>query len=219
MISSCLHLMQNTGNTRGDYMDPFTIGLVISAIGGVVDIVGKHKQGEYEREQARIQADRNAQQIGWQETEADWNKQNIGWQKEDLEKDKRASVGTLLTNTAAMGVGGPLVSSAKGNMLGEYNRALSQMDEQIGRIDTQKGWMGQQKSWGSEDLTSFTDQSKWNQGFGITSTLLTAGANVGFAAYQNSLYQKPAKAVKSIDSSTYRTQMFDNYKKYGSLGI
>ena len=210
--------MQTTGNTRGDYMDPFTIGLVISAIGGAVKLYGQAKQGEYEREQARLQAERNSQQIGWQETEADWGKENIGWQKEDLNRDKRASVGTLLTNTAAMGVGGPLVSSAKGSMLGEYNRALSRMDEQIGRIDTQKGWLGQQRSWGAADLATFSDQSKFNQRMGMTDTLLTTGANIGFGAYQNSTYNKSSASVKRIDSSTYRTQMFDNYKKYGSLG-
>ena len=209
--------MQITDNTRGDYMDPFTIGLVISAIGGAVKLYGQAKQGEYEREQARLQTERNSQQIGWQETEADWGKQNIGWQKEDLERDKRGAVGTLLTNTAAMGVGGPLVSSAKGNMLGEYNRALYRMDEQIGRIDTQKGWLGQQRSWGAADLATFSDQSRFNQSMGITDTLLTTGSNIAFGAYQNSNYNQPAKSMKRVDSSTYRTQMLSNYKKYGSL--
>jgi len=185
-------------------MDPFTISMILSAIGGGISLIGQAKQGEYERAQAELATQRNAEQIGWQQD-------ILGNQSEDLERDKRGSVGTLLTNTAAMGVGGPLVSAAKGSMIGEYNRALSRIDTQSKQLDIQKGW-------GAADLNTFEDQSKWNQGMAMTNTLLTTGANMGFSMYQNSFNKAPSNTGVKRGSDAYYSLMGSNIKQSGGIG-
>jgi len=183
-------------------MDPFTIGMLLSVVGGGMQIYGNMKQGAYEREQARLQAERNAQQIAWQ-------KEQLGWQSDDLERGKDAAVGTLLTQTAAMGISGPSVDQAKGTTIGEFNRALS-------RIDQQQGMLDKQKNWGSADLDSFLKQSQTNQMFNNMSTLLTTGANLGFGAYQMNLAKPPAQSPPT-SASYYRPLMYKNYSKNGSI--
>lgn len=183
-------------------MDPFTIGLLLSVVGGGVQMLGNMKQGAYEREQARLQAERNAQQVAWQ-------KEQLGWESADLERGKEAAVGTLLTNTAAIGISGPSVQQAKGTTIGEFNRALS-------RIDQQQGMLDKQKNWGSADLDSFIKQSQTNQMFNNMSTLLTTGANIGFNAYQMNLAKPPAQS-SSTAASYYRPLMYRNYSKNGSI--
>ncbi len=151
-------------------MDPFTIGLILSAVGGGIQIAGNVKQGQYERAQAEREYEIAKRQQQWQREEMDWN-------IEDAQRQKESAVGTLLTNTAALGIAGPSIDQAKGTTIGEYNRAIS-------RIETQKDWTREQDAWMKENLDMFKKQSRANQTFSNVSTLLTTGSNMAFGYYQ-----------------------------------
>lgn len=145
-------------------MGPFAIATLLSLASGGLQMWGQASQGAAQREQAKLQTQRSAQQARWQ-------KDQITYQQEDLNRQKGASMGTLLTNSAALGIGGATVSSQKGFMVDDYNRVFSQMENQKSQIDTQVGW-------GREDLGSYLKQSKTNQFLGMTGSLLGTAGNI-----------------------------------------
>ncbi len=138
--------------------------MLLALASGAVSIAGQSVQGRYERERAALETARANQQIGWQQ-------EQIGWQQDDLGRQKDAAVGSLLTHSYALGIGGPSVSQGMGTAVGEFNRAIS-------RMETQKDWTNIQKGWNEDDLASFQKQSRINQWLGIGGSLLTTGANV-----------------------------------------
>jgi hypothetical protein len=193
-------------------MDPVTLTLLVLSAGA--SIGGAISQGKAERKQARTNQQRaevagtwNDQKLEWDKQQMDWQQQQIDWlnaqladQQEDLGRQAERDDATLLTQSAAMGIMGPMVDQARGYTAGEYNRAISRLQEQIGRnetqkswIDTQKGWVdtqGQwadiQQQWGVDDYQSLIDQSYVNQAFNIGTTLLGTGANIyGWGANEN----------------------------------
>lgn len=173
-------------------MDLITILTLASAASNVI---GAHVQGKSERERNRIATERANQQIGWQN-------EQLQWGKDDLEKQKEAAVGSLLTQSAALGIGGPSVDAAKGYTIGEYNRAMSQVDKQI-------GWNNQQLGWNKEDMNLFNQQSRFNQSVGIGSSLLTMGTNL-YGNAENKKYKSLYEDAKKNYTNTFNS---------GGLGI
>lgn len=136
---------------------------ILALASAAANIIGAHYQGNSERERNKDATERANRQIGWQN-------EQLQWGKDDLGKQKEAAVGSLLTQSAALGIGGPSVDAARGYTIGEYNRAISQVGKQI-------GWNNQRSGWNTEDMSLFNDQSRFNQAVGIGSTILTTGVN------------------------------------------
>lgn len=155
-------------------MDPITIAMLLSLAGGAMNLIGGMSQGRAEREQAAQDTQRANQAVSWQQDQ-------LGWQQDDLGRQKDSSVGTLLTQSYAMGVGGPSVSMAKGTTVGEFNRAIS-------RVETQKSQLDARKDWNLSDLDAFNKQSKVNQAMGAAGTLLTTGSNIYGLGVQGNLW-------------------------------
>ena len=193
-------------------MDFITPTLLLLSLG--TNIWGAVSQGEAERRQAITNQERaevagtwndrklawDKRQMGWQQQQIDWSNAQLADQQEDLGRQAERDDATLLTQSAAMGIGGPMVDQARAYTAGEYNRAISRLQEQIGRNETQKGWIDTQKGWadtqgqwadiqqqwGIDDYQSLIDQSYVNQAFNIGTTLLGTGANIyGWGANEN----------------------------------
>lgn len=174
--------------------------LALRAISAGLSIWGSVSQGNAEREQARTNQQRAEVAGGWNDQQQQWNKQQIDWaideiedRQEDLTRQAGRDDATLLTQSAASGIMGPMVDQARGYTAGEYNRAIGRLQDEIGRNETRKGWVdtqGQwadiQQQWGIDDYQSLIDQSYVNQAFNIGNTLLATGANIyGWGANQN----------------------------------
>jgi len=173
-------------------MAVMTILALASAAAG---IAGSYYQGESERERNKVATERANQQLGWQN-------EQLGWQKDDLGRQKESAVGSLLTQSAALGIGGPSVDAARGFAVGEYNRAISQTAKQI-------GWNNQQSGWNSEDMILFNQQSRFNQAVGIGSSLLTMGTSL-YGNAENKKYKSLYEDAK---------KNYANTNKNGGLGI
>lgn len=182
-------------------MDVMTI---LSLASAASNIIGSHFQGKSERERYRIATERANKQIGWQNQELGWQREQMGWQKDDLGRQKDAAVGSLLTQSAALGIGGPSVSAAKEYTIGEYNRALSQMDKQIGWNRQQENWNRQQSGWNNDDMDLFNDQSRFNQSVGIGSSLLTMGTSL-YGNSENKKYKSLYEDAKKNYSNTIKS--------------
>lgn len=193
-------------------MDFITPTLLLLSAGA--NIWGSISQAKADRRQARTNQARaevagtwNDQKLAWDKQQMDWQQEQIDWaneqiadQQEDLGRQAERDDATLLTQSAAAGIMGPMVDQARGYTAGEYNRAISRLQEQIGRNETQKGWIDTQKGWadtqgqwadvqqqwGIDDYQSLIDQSYVNQAFNIGTTLLGTGANIyGWGASEN----------------------------------
>lgn len=153
-------------------MDLMTILALASAASG---ILGSISQGQSERERNKLATERANQQITWQNQQLDWT-------KDDLGREKESAVGSLLTQSAALGIGGPSVDAMKGYTIGEYNRAIS-------RAETQTGWNNEMATWNKDDLDLANRQSYFNEAVGIGSSLLTMGTNL-YSTSENNKYKR-----------------------------
>ena len=121
-------------------------------------------------------------------------------QQEDLGRQAERDDATLLTPERRSRHHGTDGDQARGYTAGEYNRAISRLQEQIRRNETQKGWIDEQKGWvdtqgqwadiqqqwGIDDYQSLIDQSYVNQAFNIGTTLLGTGDKIyGWGANEN----------------------------------
>ena len=160
---------------------------ILALASAAANIIGAHYQGNSERERNKLATERANQQIGWQNEQLQWGKDDLGRQRE-------SAIGSLLTQSAALGIGGPSVDAARGYTIGEYNRAISQVDKQI-------GWNNQQSGWNSEDMDLFNLQSKFNQSVGIGSSLLTMGTNL-YGNAENKKYKSLYEEAKKNYANT-----------------
>lgn len=148
---------------------------ILSLASTAASIAGSISSGRSERDRNRIAAERASQQ-------AQWQNEQLEWQKEDLGRQKEADVGTLLTQSAALGVSGPSIDAIKGYTVGEYNRA-------IGQVETQIGWNNQMNEWNLQDVKAANKQSLFNEAVGIGSSLITSGINM-YSMNENAKYKK-----------------------------
>ncbi len=162
---------------------------ILALAGAAASIWGSIAQGKSERERNRVATQRANQQIGW-------NNEQIGWQKDDLSKQKESAIGSLLTQTAALGIGGPSVDARKGYTIGEFNRAIAQTDKQ-------RGWNSQQIDWNTEDMDLFNTQSRFNQSVGIGSSLLTMGTSL-YGNAENKKYKSLYEDAKKNYTNTIK---------------
>ena len=149
--------------------------MILSLASTAASIAGSISGGKSERERNTINAERSRQQMEWQN-------EQLGWQKDNLGRQKESDVGSLLTQSGALGVSGPSIDAIKGYTVGEYNRAIDQAETQI-------GWNNQMSGWNMEDMQSANKQSMFNEAVGIGSSLVTSGANL-YSLNENAKYKK-----------------------------
>ena len=168
----------------------FAIGLATAIAGGITSIVGAHLHGKAEREQLKEQKKRNEElrELA-EEQEAE--------DRKALERQAAMDEGTLLTQAGAMGVSGTFTDAFRGYLLEEYNRA-------IGSLERQRTQQRLIYDWEQQDIQTAQRQSRINQAFGVTSTILDIGTNVAGMSVAYKTYRGGIKEMSLPGKKTMK---------------
>jgi hypothetical protein len=123
-------------------------GILLSLGSAAIDLIGKNIQAKQAKKQAR---------------------EDVAEANTDLVEAKNLATGSLVAQTAGMGVGGDSVSKTLGRTSSQYNEAIDK---------------------NNEDLDTFIKQTNLNLAFDTVSTVIGTGANVFNMAYSGGAFDK-----------------------------
>ena len=173
------------------------LSIALSAVSTGLQVWGAHQQGIAERRQLNKEAGREKERL--EHLEGQYRDQ-----REDIQRESEFTDSSILTAAAASGIQGPMADATRGFSLEEYNRAIGRLDEELGMAQKSSAWT-------LEDISAGIEQSRWNQGFSVASSILGGAADITGKAYQAGL-QSGQQGIQAKGFDKRSPEVLDLYR-------